>query len=129
MNKIFRPFVIWTVKVNAIWNSIMAVIGAPFIIFIFICFVESTWGFVKFPLYLFFILGTLFASSTILEGIIGAFFSILMFNWLRPWFVAGGFLGIHWWGHETAGCGAFCVFVVNILIELIIILSQLSQLE
>lgn len=109
-------------NMDAIWNRIMAVLGAPWLVFIFMRYIEVTTGYntstVKIVVYFF--LGVMIMAPTFLEAVISSFLSYLIFIIIRPWFIIG-FFGFQWWNHQTACAAACAVGVANIIISLIVI--------
>ena len=104
---------------NNTWNRIMALIGGPFVMYIFLKHVELTSGFGdQTRLLIYFVLAVLFASAAPFEGILGGVLAWGLFRLLRPIFLAG-FFGFNWWGSQTAFAGVAALAFVNFFIWIV----------
>ncbi len=104
------------------WNRIISVIGGPFIMFVFMKYVENSSGYESIRCSIFFGLAVLFASATIFEGLIAWGIGWILFkHCVQPLFFKG-IAGFFWWNCQSACAAAITLFVVNIVINLIVIL-------
>lgn len=116
-----KSIIKWSNNMDALWNRIMAVIGGPFLIFIFMRYLESTnGGFTIARIVVFFFLGVMIMSPTFLEGIVSSILSYVVFSAVRPWFLKGLF-GFLWWNHQTAFAAAVSVAFVNLVFFLVVL--------
>lgn len=117
-----KSIIKWSNNMDALWNRIMAILGAPWLVFIFMRYIEVTTGYntstVKIVVYFF--LGVMIMAPTFLEAVISSFLSYLIFITIRPWFIAGLF-GFTWWDHQTAFAAGISVALGNLIISLILI--------
>ena len=121
MKSLMKSLIIFSNNVDAFWNRIMSVVGAPWLVFIFMRYIEVTSGYTNtVRIVIYFFVGVMVMAPTFLEAVICSFLSSMLFYFVRKWFLAGLFFGFAWWGHQTAWAAGISVAIINLAISILL---------